>query len=46
MLRSVPAEPDPVYAASFLGLDDGEDVNAAFTSLIASAQIHGESPVN
>jgi hypothetical protein len=42
MLRSVPAEPDRVYAACLLGSDDGDDVNTTFTSPIASAQIHGE----
>ena len=41
MLRSVPAEPDLVYAASFLGSDEGGEVNATITSLIANAQLHG-----
>jgi len=33
MLRSVPAGPDLVYAGSLVGSDDGDDVNATFTSL-------------
>jgi hypothetical protein len=44
MLGSVPTEHDLVYAASFPGSDDGGDVNANFTSLIASAQLHGLDP--
>jgi len=33
MFSNVPAEPDLVYAGSFVGSDDGDEVNATFASL-------------